>query len=79
MTTTKMIEALHREMTACQQAARAQGYDGDDSTYAYTAEDCESIADALDALGLDIEIKNRRSLASIHSACLVHDDARSDH
>jgi len=45
MTTT--IDTIRTEIDACIAAAREQGYDGTDAEYEHTAEDLESVIEAL--------------------------------
>lgn len=72
--TTKMIKVLHNQMSNCIRAAERQGYRGADRDYVFTAEDCASIACALEDAGLKVSIKDCRNLASIHDACQAHDE-----
>jgi hypothetical protein len=68
-----MIRHLEKALARCYAEARRQGFKGSDRNYTPTAEDCEAIADDLVAAGLSLEIKNHRSLASIHAAAQQHD------
>lgn len=70
-TRTTWTKRLDAEIADCERHARAQGYEGRD--HDCTEQDCLSIAEALEDAGLS-GIKNRRSLASIHDACLLADD-----
>lgn len=67
------VRQLNTEIDYCVAEAETQGWRGDPRDYSLTEYDCLTISASLEAAGLAVEIGNRRSAASIHDACVLHD------
>lgn len=74
MTLASFVRQLELEIDYCVAEAESQGWRGHPSDYQLTEYDCLTISASLEVAGLAIEIANRRSAASIHDACVLHDE-----
>lgn len=74
MTINTFVRQFALEVDHCVAEAEAQGWRGRPEDYQLTEYDCLTISASLEVAGLGPDISNRRSAASIHDACVLHDE-----